>query len=68
MAIIRANIEEDLEATMARFISGLNREIVNVVQLHHYVEIEELVHMSMKVERQLKRSGDKACLLLCKSL
>ncbi|KAJ8749438.1 hypothetical protein K2173_025482 [Erythroxylum novogranatense] len=28
--MIRANIEEDAEATMARFLSGLNREIANV--------------------------------------
>lgn len=34
-----------------RFMSGLNREIANVVELHHYVEIEDLAHMAMKVER-----------------
>ena len=27
VAIIRADVEEDREATMARFISGLNKEI-----------------------------------------
>ncbi|PKI67150.1 hypothetical protein CRG98_012478 [Punica granatum] len=42
IAMIRANVEEDREATMARFISGLNREIANIVELHHYVELEEL--------------------------
>ncbi|XP_031375623.1 uncharacterized protein LOC116190098 [Punica granatum] len=57
IAMIRANVEEDREATMARFISGLNREIANIVELHHYVELEELVHMAMKVERQLKKGG-----------
>ncbi|XP_019059406.1 PREDICTED: uncharacterized protein LOC109117128 [Tarenaya hassleriana] len=55
IAMIRANIEEDREATMARFVNGLNREIRNVVELHHYVELEEVVHMAMKIERQLKR-------------
>ncbi|PKI32689.1 hypothetical protein CRG98_046920, partial [Punica granatum] len=55
IALIRANIEEDEEATMARFLCGLNREIANVVELQHYVEIEEMVSMAMKVERQLKR-------------
>ncbi|PKI59324.1 hypothetical protein CRG98_020279 [Punica granatum] len=54
IALIRANIEEDEEATMARFLCGLNREITNV-ELQHYVEIEEMVSMAMKVERQLKR-------------
>ena len=55
--LIRANIEEDREATMARFLSGLNREISNVVELHHYIELEEMVNMAMKVERQLKARG-----------
>ena len=54
MAMIRANVEEDREATMARFLNGLNREIANTIELHHYVELEDLVHMAIKVERQLK--------------
>jgi len=57
VAMIRANVEEDQEATMARFLSGLNRDIANVVELQHYVEVEDVVHMAMKVERQLKRKG-----------
>ena len=31
IAMIIANIEEDREATMARFISSLNKEIADVV-------------------------------------
>ena len=31
--LIRANVEEDREATMARFLGGLNRDIANVVEL-----------------------------------
>jgi phosphopantetheine adenylyltransferase len=57
VAMIRANVEEDQEATMARFSSGLNRDIANVVELHHYVEVKDMVHMAMKVERQLQRKG-----------
>ncbi|KAJ0963098.1 hypothetical protein J5N97_028220 [Dioscorea zingiberensis] len=60
MAMIWANVEEDREATMARFLNGLNREIANTVELHHYVELEDLVHMAMKVERQLKKGGTSA--------
>ncbi|PKI67130.1 hypothetical protein CRG98_012458 [Punica granatum] len=55
IALIRANIEEDEEAIMARFLCSLNREIANVVELQNYVEIEDMVSMAMKVERQLKR-------------
>jgi hypothetical protein len=57
VAMIRADVEEDREATMAKFLSGLNRDIANVIELQHYVEIEDMVHMAMKVERQLKRKG-----------
>jgi len=33
IAMIRANVIEDREATMARFLNGLNRDITNVVEL-----------------------------------
>ena len=36
---------------MARFLSGLNRDIANVIELQHYVEIKDMVHMAMKMER-----------------
>ncbi|KAH9724657.1 hypothetical protein KPL70_007565 [Citrus sinensis] len=55
--MIRANIEEEREATMARFLHGLNQDIANVVDLQHYVELEDMVHTAMKVERQLKKKG-----------
>ncbi|XP_016733639.1 uncharacterized protein [Gossypium hirsutum] len=55
IAMIRANIEEDREATMARFLAGLNREIANIVELQHYVELVDMVHMAFKIERQLKK-------------
>ncbi|GKV50463.1 hypothetical protein SLEP1_g57164 [Rubroshorea leprosula] len=57
IAMVRVNVEEDGEATMARFLHGLNGDIANVVELQHYVELEDMVHMAMKVERQLKRKG-----------
>ena len=57
VAMARVNIEEDREATMARFLAGLNREIQNLVELQHYVELEDMVHMAIKIENQLKRRG-----------
>jgi len=33
IAMIRANVVEDKEATMSRFLNGLNRDIANVVCL-----------------------------------
>ena len=49
--MIKANVEEDREATMARFLNGLNKNIADRVDLHHYVEIEDLVNLAMKVEK-----------------
>ena len=40
------------EATIARFLNGLNRDIANVVELQHYEELEDMVHMATKVERR----------------
>ena len=57
IAMIRANVEEDREATMAGFLNGLNQDIANVVELQHYCELEDMVHMAIKEERQLKRKG-----------
>ena len=31
IAMIRANVEEDREATMAHFLNGLNQDIANVI-------------------------------------
>ncbi|XP_073121428.1 uncharacterized protein [Henckelia pumila] len=57
ITMIRANIEEDSEATVARFLCGLNRDIHDQVELRHCVDLEEMVQLTMKVELQLKRRG-----------
>jgi len=51
----QANVVDDRETTMARFLNGLNQDIGNVVELHHYVDLEDMVHMAIKVERQLRK-------------
>jgi len=56
--MIRANMVEDIKATMARFLNGLNRDITNVVESQLYMELDDMVHMEMKVERQIKRRGN----------
>ncbi|KAI3469037.1 hypothetical protein Pfo_025700 [Paulownia fortunei] len=50
IAMNRANVEEDREATMARFLHGLNHEITNVVEMQHYVELTDMVHQAIKLE------------------
>jgi hypothetical protein len=39
---------------MARFLNRLNHDIANVVEIQHYVELKDMVHMVTKVERQLR--------------
>ncbi|XP_073121655.1 uncharacterized protein [Henckelia pumila] len=55
--MIWTNVEEDNEATMTRFLCGLNREIQDQVVLRHCFDLDEMVQMAMKVEQQLKRRG-----------
>ena len=50
-------MEEDRGATLSRFLVGLNLEITNVVELQHYVELDDMVHMAIKVKQQSKRKG-----------
>jgi hypothetical protein len=57
IAMIRTNMVEDREATMARIFNELNREITNVVELQHYVEVKNMIHMATKMKRQLKKKG-----------
>ena len=56
MLMTRVDLEEDREATMARFIGGLNKEIADRVELQHYMELKELVHLAIK-EVQLLMLG-----------
>jgi len=52
--MIRANVEEDKEVIIARFMNGLNHDIANIVELHYYMELKKMVCMVMKVEKHLK--------------
>jgi len=40
---------------MARFLSGLNPNIKDLVELQDYVELDDLLHKAVRVEQQLKR-------------
>ena len=50
ISLIRANVEKDREATIARFLNGLNQDIANVVELQHYIKLKDMVHMAIKVK------------------
>ena len=51
MALVRANIEEETDDTMARFLSGLNLDIRDVVELQVYVELDDFLHKAVWVEQ-----------------
>ncbi|RDY08680.1 hypothetical protein CR513_07080, partial [Mucuna pruriens] len=55
MDLMKAQIKESKEATMARFLHDHNREIKDVVELQHYKNLSELVHQDIKVEMQIRR-------------
>ena len=59
-ALMRSNIDEDEDTTMARFMNGLNKNIAHLVELHDYKNVEELLQMALKVERQLKTNPQAA--------
>jgi len=50
ISLIRAQIEESQKATMARFLHGLNRDIQDIVELHHYASLEDLIYQAIKME------------------
>ena len=47
VAMIRANVQEDRESTMARFLAGLHHDIADKVELQYYVEMEDMLHMAI---------------------
>ena len=51
MAMGRADVIEDEQSTMARFLNGLNHDIANTLELQHYISMEDMVHMASKIER-----------------
>jgi septum formation topological specificity factor MinE len=45
IVMITTNISKDKEVIIARILNNLNKDIVNVVELQHYLKIEDMVHM-----------------------
>jgi hypothetical protein len=49
--MIWVNVMKDIKATIVRFMNELNHDIENVVELQNYMELENIMHMAMKVEQ-----------------
>jgi len=55
--LIRIDMHENEKAKMARFMSGLKWDIQNVVELHEYSSLQNLVHLAIKVETQISKKN-----------
>ncbi|XP_048503161.2 uncharacterized protein LOC125498889 [Beta vulgaris subsp. vulgaris] len=55
--IMKCDVLEDEPQTLVRFLGGLDPSIANVVELHSYSTLEELVLLAHKVERQNKNKS-----------
>ena len=47
--------DEHEEEKVTRFVSSLRREIQDVVDLYEYSTLSKVLHLTLKVENQLKR-------------
>ena len=53
ITLTKINMHESEESKITRCLSGLRREIQNVVELYEYTSLEKLVHLAIKVESQI---------------
>ena len=54
VAMVRANVMEDEETTMARYLRVLNYSLSTDVDMFSYSTMTQLLHLAMKVERKNK--------------
>ena len=57
MAMIKAEVREDDEATMARYLRILHPSLAHEVDLYPYNNPTELLHKAIQVEKKLKFIG-----------
>ena len=55
LLLLRDGLREEERTSIARFLSGLNMEVRDKVELLLYRDLDELVQLCIRVEQQLKR-------------
>ena len=55
--MIKADVDEPLDATMAIFLSGLNWDIQVQMDLQEYGSVEKMLHKAIMIEQQNKRKS-----------
>ena len=53
--MIKADVDEPMDATMAQFLSGHNRDIQDRMELQEYGSVEQMLHKAILIEQQVKR-------------
>jgi len=62
LLLLRAGLREEERTSIARFLSRLNMEVRDKVELLSYKDLDELVQLCIRVEQQLKiKSSLKSC-------
>ena len=51
---MRVDLDKKPELNISRFIKGLSPSIANKVDLQLYLSFDDVTHLAMKVEKQLK--------------
>jgi hypothetical protein len=58
--MMKCDIHEKEEQTIARYLGGLNTDIAHPVQLQQYWSVEDVIRLALRVEKQIpKRSSYK---------
>ena len=55
MLLMRCDVHEPQEQTIARFISVLHKEIADLVELQPFTSYEDVILLAVKIEKQKKR-------------
>jgi len=55
LLLLRVGLREEERTNIARFLSGLNMEVRDKVELLPYRDLDDLVQLCIRVEQQLKR-------------
>ena len=55
LLLLRVGLMEEERTSIARFLSGLNMEVRDKVELLPYKDLDDLVQLCIRVEQQLKR-------------
>ena len=55
--MLKADVDEPLDTTMARFFSGLNRDIQDRMKLQEYASMEQMLHKAILIAQKTKRKS-----------